>query len=56
MSTRPAGSGASLKAETAAVCALTLICTDDDPHLSDTGYRLMADIVFDTSGYARLDG
>jgi lysophospholipase L1-like esterase len=42
-------------AELAAICALTLLCTEGDSHLSDGGYQAMAGIVFDASGYARLD-
>jgi lysophospholipase L1-like esterase len=32
--------------ETAAICALTLICTDRDGHPSDAGYQALADIVW----------
>jgi hypothetical protein len=41
-------------AETARTCALTLLCTEGDIHLSDAGYQAMADVVFDASDYARL--
>jgi lysophospholipase L1-like esterase len=40
-------------AETAAICTLTLLCTDGDSHPSDAGYRALAAVVFDASGYAR---
>jgi hypothetical protein len=40
--------------ETAAICTLTLLCTEGDGHPSDAGYRALADAVFDVSGYARL--
>jgi lysophospholipase L1-like esterase len=43
-----------LAAETARICALTLLCTERDVHLSDAGYQAMADIVFDASDYVRL--
>ena len=39
----PAGGDA---VETAAICALTLICTDRDSHPSDAGYQALADIVW----------
>jgi lysophospholipase L1-like esterase len=41
-------------AETAALCALTLLCTEGDSHPSDAGYRTIADEVFTASGYDRL--
>jgi lysophospholipase L1-like esterase len=41
-------------AETAALCALTLLCTEGDSHPSDAGYQAMADEVFEASGYARV--
>jgi lysophospholipase L1-like esterase len=37
-------------AETAAICALTLLCTRGDAHPSDAGYAALADIVWDASG------
>jgi lysophospholipase L1-like esterase len=43
-----------LGAETPAICTLTLLCSAGDSHPSDAGYRAIADIVFETSGYARL--
>jgi hypothetical protein len=43
-----------LAAETAAICALTLLCSQGDSHPSDAGYQALADIAFDVSGYARL--
>ena len=39
-------------AETAAICTLTLLCTEGDGHPSDTGYRALAGIVWTASGYA----
>jgi lysophospholipase L1-like esterase len=39
-------------AETTAICALTLLCTDGDGHPSDTGYRALAAVVWAASGYA----
>jgi lysophospholipase L1-like esterase len=43
-------------AERQAICTLTLLCGPDrDSHPSDLGYRAIADRVFDTSGYARLE-
>ena len=41
-------------AETAAICTLTLLCTQGDSHPSDAGYQAIADAVFDVSDYARL--
>ncbi len=38
-------------ARVAAVCSLTLLCVDGDGHPSDAGYRAMADVVFQASGY-----
>lgn len=38
-------------AETAAICALTLICSRGDGHPSDAGYRALADVVWQASGY-----
>jgi lysophospholipase L1-like esterase len=43
-------------AETAAICTLTLLCTDGDSHPSDTGYEAIANVIFDASGYTRLVG
>jgi lysophospholipase L1-like esterase len=40
-------------AETAAVCALTLVCTDGDSHPSDAGYRALADVVWAAAGCDR---
>jgi lysophospholipase L1-like esterase len=37
-----------------AICTLTLLCSDGDGHPSDAGYRAIADVLFETSGYARL--
>lgn len=41
-------------ARSAAICALTLLCSQGDGHPSDAGYRVIADLVFDVSRYARL--
>ena len=41
-------------AETAAICELTLICTQGDTHPSDAGYRAIAGVVWTASGYSRL--
>lgn len=41
-------------AETAAICMLLLICTEGDSHPSDEGYRVLGEVVFEASGYARL--
>jgi lysophospholipase L1-like esterase len=38
-----------------AVCALTLVCDAGDTHPSDAGYLAMAEAVYDTSLYARLE-
>jgi lysophospholipase L1-like esterase len=43
-----------IDAETATICALTLLCTQGDIHPSDAGYRAMADKVWEASDYARL--
>jgi lysophospholipase L1-like esterase len=37
-----------------AICTLTLLCSDGDGHPSDAGYRAIADVLFEISGYARL--
>jgi lysophospholipase L1-like esterase len=42
-------------AEAAAICAFTLLCTEGDGHPSDLGYRALAGVVFNASGYARLE-
>jgi hypothetical protein len=40
--------------EIATICRLTLICTPlHDVHASDLGYRRMADLVLQASGYRR---
>jgi hypothetical protein len=41
-------------AELQAICTLTLLCTQNDSHPSDAGYRALADVVFDASQYIRL--
>ena len=38
-----------LAAETAAICSLTLVCSQQDTHPSDSGYRALADIVWDAA-------
>jgi len=43
-----------LAREIEAMCTLTLLCTENDSHPSDPGYRALADLVFDTSEYWRL--
>jgi len=43
------------EAETAAICTLTLLCTEGDGHPSDVGYRAIAEVVFEASGYGRLE-
>jgi lysophospholipase L1-like esterase len=48
----PLGEGPRL----AAICALTLLCSEGDVHPSDAGYRAIANIVFEASGYGRLGG
>jgi len=40
--------------ETAAICALTLVCTRGDTHPSDAGYRAIAGVVWTASGYSKL--
>jgi lysophospholipase L1-like esterase len=40
----------------AAICTLTLLCSQGDVHPSDAGYLAMARAVFETSGYLRLAG
>jgi hypothetical protein len=40
----------------AAICMLTLLCSEGDVHPSHAGYQAMADVVFDVSGYVRLGG
>jgi lysophospholipase L1-like esterase len=41
-------------AETATLCMLTLWCTYGDAHPSDLGYQVMAETIFEVSGYQRL--
>jgi lysophospholipase L1-like esterase len=36
------------------MCTLTLLCTENDSHPSDAGYRVLADLVFLVSDYRRL--
>jgi lysophospholipase L1-like esterase len=37
----------------ATICDLTLICSAQDSHPSDTGYRVIAEQLWDTSGYSQ---
>lgn len=41
-------------AELAAICHLTLLCTDGDTHPSAAGHEALAGLVFAASGYGRL--
>ena len=41
-------------AETTAICTLTLACARHDSHPSDAGYRALANLVWDASGYHKL--
>jgi lysophospholipase L1-like esterase len=41
-------------AEAAAICALTLVCAQHDTHPSDAGYRALASLVWNASGYHKL--
>lgn len=43
-----------IDAETAAICGLTLLCTEGDIHPSDAGYQAIADDIWDASDYERL--
>jgi hypothetical protein len=43
----------SVAAETTAICTLTLVCTQHDSHPSDAGYRALAGLVWNASGYGR---
>jgi len=40
----------------AAICTLTLLCSEGDVHPSDTGYQAMAGAVFEASGYGAPRG
>jgi lysophospholipase L1-like esterase len=44
-----------LAAEMRTLCTLTLFCADNDSHPSDAGYRALARLVIDASGYSRFD-
>jgi lysophospholipase L1-like esterase len=46
----PSGEAARLTA----ICTLTLLCSEGDTHPSDAGYVAIADVLYETSGYARL--
>jgi hypothetical protein len=35
----------------AALCSLTLLCKNGDAHPSDTGYRTIADLILDATGF-----
>jgi lysophospholipase L1-like esterase len=41
-------------AETTAICTLTLVCAQNDSHPSDAGYRALASLVWNASGYQKL--
>ena len=41
-------------AETTAICTLTLVCAQHDTHPSDAGYRALASLVWNASGYDKL--
>jgi lysophospholipase L1-like esterase len=43
-----------LAVEIQTMCTLTLLCTENDSHPSDAGYRVLGDLVFDVSDYERL--
>jgi hypothetical protein len=43
-----------LAREIETMCTLTLLCTENDSHPSDAGYRVLGDLVFDVSGYTVL--
>jgi lysophospholipase L1-like esterase len=43
-----------IEAETAAICALTLLCSEGDIHPSDAGFRVIGEEVWEVSGYDRL--
>jgi lysophospholipase L1-like esterase len=43
-----------LALEILAHCTMTLLCTQQDSHPSDAGYRALADLVFQASGYQQL--
>jgi len=43
-----------IDAETSTLCMLTLWCSFGDGHPSDLGYQVMADAIFEVSGYQRL--
>jgi lysophospholipase L1-like esterase len=43
-----------LAREIQTICTLTLLCTENDSHPSDAGYRALGDLVFDVSDYRRL--
>jgi hypothetical protein len=45
---------APLATETTNICMWTLMCSDGDPHASDLGYKKIADIFWEASGYGRL--
>jgi hypothetical protein len=39
-----------------AICELTLLCSQGDTHPSDSGYRAMAERIFEATGYTLLAG
>ena len=43
-----------LTREIQTLCALLLLCTENDSHPSDLGYQVLGNLVFDVSGYGLL--
>jgi RNA polymerase sigma factor (TIGR02999 family) len=43
-----------LAREIESLCALLLLCTENDSHPSDLGYQVLGNLVFDVSGYGLL--
>jgi hypothetical protein len=38
------------------ICQLTFLCTGGDPHPTDAGYQVLANLIWSVSGYDRLTG
>ena len=38
------------------LCRLTFLCSSDDRHPTDTGYKKIANQIFDVAGYDDLKG
>jgi len=38
------------------ICQLTFLCPGGDPHLTDAGYQVLANLIWSVSGYDRLTG